>query len=67
MITSLRKREFVTLLCYVVVSLSSIVITSLWEEELVTLLSSVSVSLSTFAITSLEVEGIGNFVLLCYC
>ena len=46
------------MLCYVIVSLFSIVITSLGEE---------GTGLSSTAITSLGEEGIGYFAFLCYC
>ena len=55
------------MLCYVIVSLSSIVIISLGEREFVTMLFYVIVSLSSIVVISLGEEGIGYYALLCYC
>ena len=55
------------MLCYVIVSLSSIVIISLGEREFVAIVCYVIVSLSNIVITLLGDDGICHSALLCYC
>ena len=55
------------MLCYVIVSLSSIMITSLVEEGIIYIALFVIVSLSSIVIISLGEDGICYYALLCYC